>query len=99
MNRISGFGGIFKVPKKYRGHFGAAEMDDHTLTRHMRTMAVNMRVTGAARLGIKASQIRRLNALIQEARRIESVSADAGDALRRLVQDARLIEALSLIHI
>lgn len=93
MNRISGFGGIFKVPKKYRGHFGAAEMDDHTLTRHMRTMAVNMRVTGAARLGIKASQIRRLNALIQEARRIESVSADAGDALRRLVQDARLIEA------
>ena len=99
MSRNSGFSGIFSVPKRRIAHENGAcsaasgEMDDRMLTRHMRALAIKLRSGGSARLRLKPAYGRYLSDLIREARRIEAVSADAGEAIKRLIQDARLMEA------
>ncbi len=70
------------------------EADEIELARRMRALAVELRVDGGARLRLSGSIPGRLRAALSEARRLDAACGDGGQALRRLVQDGRMLEAL-----
>ena len=70
-----------------------AERDERSLARHMRSLAVQLRVDGRARLSCPASLAARTQRLSREAGELLRESANATAALQRLHQDARIMEA------
>ena len=76
-----------------RGLGSGAERDERSLARHMRALAVQLRVDGRARLTCPASLAAQTQALAREAGGLMRESTNATPALTRLHQDARLMEA------
>ena len=72
---------------------GPAERDEQSLARHMRALAVQLRVDGRARLTCPKSLAARIQELSREAGALLRESASATPALERLHQDARIMEA------
>ncbi len=72
---------------------GPAERDEQSLARHMRSLAVQLRVNGRARLSCPASLAAHTQALARAAGELLRESANAAATLQRLHQDARIMEA------
>ena len=88
MNRISVWNDLL------RPHRGAAgEPDDFALARRMRTLAVNLRASGRARLRLSQAGLRAARGVCRESEAMRRRCADGGAALERLAQDARLMES------
>ncbi|MBE5774294.1 MAG: hypothetical protein E7337_10220, partial [Clostridiales bacterium] len=93
MNRLFGRGS--KQPRPGCPWEGMdREADEIQLARRMRALAVELRVDGGARLRLSGNIPGRLRAALSEARRLDAACEDGGQALRRLVQDGRMLEAL-----
>ena len=72
---------------------GPAERDEQSLARHMRALAVQLRVDGRARLTCPRALAAHIQTLSHEAGVLLRESASATPALERLHQDARIMEA------
>ena len=93
MKGLAGFSRTLYAPRSPREGGSGAERDDGSLARHMRALAVRLRVNGHARLTCPARLAGKIQALGREAAKTLAESAAATPALERLAQDARIMEA------
>ena len=93
MNGLARLSGRFRARRSERELGSGAERDERSLARHMRSLAVQLRVNGRARLSCPASLAAHTQALAREAGELLRESANAAATLQRLHQDARIMEA------
>ena len=93
MNGLARLSGRFRARRSERELGSGAERDERSLARHMRSLAVQLRVNGRARLSCPASLAAQTQALAREAGDVLRESACATAALQRLHEDARIMEA------
>ena len=93
MNGWTKLSGRFRARRAEHSPGAGAERDERSLARHMRSLAVQLRVDGRARLSCPASLAARTQRLSREAGELLRESANATAALQRLHQDARIMEA------
>ena len=93
MNALARLSGKFHARRAGRELGAGAERDERSLARHMRSLAVQLRVDGFARLTCPASLAAQTQALSREAGDVLRESACATAALQRLHEDARIMEA------
>ena len=93
MNGLGRLSRALNALRSERGMYAGAERDDRSLTRHMRSLAVELRVDGRAPLVCPAFLPRELQALSKEAGEVLTQSACPTPVLERLHQDARIMEA------
>jgi hypothetical protein len=68
------------------------DMDDIQMARSMRALAVELRAQDRARLKPDRQMSGRLRSAVREAEMLEGRMEDGGAALKRLVQDGRMME-------
>ena len=93
MNGLARLSGRFRALRSERELGSGAERDERSLARHMRSLAVQLRVNGRARLSCPASLAAHTQALARAAGELLRESANAAATLQRLHQDARIMEA------
>ena len=93
MNGLARLSGRFRARRSERELGSGAERDERSLARHMRSLAVQLRVNGRARLSCPASLAAHTQALARAAGELLRESANAAATLQRLHQDARIMEA------
>ena len=93
MKGLTGLFGRLRAPGRDMGSASGAQRDDRSLARHMRSLAVQLRVDGRARLRCPGGLVREIHALAREAGELLSQSAGADPALLRLAQDGRIMES------
>ena len=82
--------GRFRARRSERELGSGAERDERSLARHMRSLAVQLRVNGRARLSCPASLAAHTQTLAREAGELLRESANAAATLQRLHQDCLL---------
>lgn len=93
MNGLARLSGKFRAAQAEKNLGAGAERDDRSLTRHMRSLAVQLRVDGRARLTCPGYLATQTQELAREAGEVLLESASATPTLLRLHQDARIMEA------
>ena len=72
---------------------GATESGDPAIGQRMKTLAVQMRVDGYAKLSLRADCLRRLRALSRQTSHLLAIASPGDIRLERLVNDHRLMES------
>lgn len=90
MIRISG---INREKKKHHWMNSESAADEQSLVAYMRDIAVEFQRTGLNRLKLPQREEYRLQKALHEMRKIDDLSMDSGELLKRFLQDRRIIES------
>lgn len=93
MNRIVGWSERLRRGRGESPFQLSGEADDHALARRMRAAAVELRPEGRTRLKLSAGALGSVRELGAQAETLAASCSDGGAALKKLAQDARLMEA------